>query len=188
MDRRISPGSFSDRTWVHSRRATTVASCFVVCGRIRANSSPPTRAPMSMAREELAMTRATALSASSPCRCPYTSLTRLKLSISSTSRDSGWENRCARPSSRWRFSQKARVLPEGPFGGQARTPVGQGQVPGLLIALRPVDGQGRQGGKPLEHFLHFPGKRVQFPALYVEDADQLAVQERRDGKLGPHVG
>ena len=79
-------------------------------GSATANSSPPYRAgasiPRDSARRILPIRRRT----SSPCGCPYVSLTFLKSSMSSISSDSGWENLLARAASLSMTSRKARLF------------------------------------------------------------------------------
>ena len=74
------PGALRDP--VRQRRAS-------VPGRISANSSPPIRAAVSVARTTPRSALPTALSTSSPYGCPCASLTALKLSRSSITSASG---------------------------------------------------------------------------------------------------
>ena len=71
------------------RSAIRYANSPSVPGRISANSSPPTRAAVSVVRTMPRNSLPTALSTSSPYGCPWVSLTALKLSRSSITRASG---------------------------------------------------------------------------------------------------
>src|SRR3954471_21554054 len=93
-----------------ARSAILYARSPSVPGRISANSSPPTRAGVSVVRTTPRSFLPTALSTSSPYGCPWVSLTALKLSRSSITRARGCWPRRARSSSAPRISWKPRWL------------------------------------------------------------------------------
>src|SRR6266542_800032 len=118
----VSPGSH----WLTPKLQVSFSRCFSVCTRMAeirarsssamrraaarsrpssnmANSSPPSRPVMAFSP---ATSRATPRMASSPTSCPYTSLTRLKWSMSITMAQSVWP----RPQTSCALSKNARRL------------------------------------------------------------------------------
>ena len=91
-----------------SRSATSSAPSASVAGRIRANSSPPSRAIVSTLRIVSWAVRPTAIRTASPAGCPKRSLISLKWSMSASTNATGCAVRRLRSSSSSRRSSKPR--------------------------------------------------------------------------------
>ena len=104
------PANGAERKEACSRWAAISAAAAASSGSSQANSSPPIRPTVSTARAAPAMRAAASASTRSPVGCPWTSLTALKWSRSTTISDSGRPSSSARAASAASRSRNARWL------------------------------------------------------------------------------